>query len=311
MTALDRIALGAPGVYTLPPEPIRRLTGVRLDACAFVGVAPRGPCRVPLVDVSPEHSNDWRMSDPARARQRSVATRVDSFDAYRQLFGGFDGPGLLPYAVASFFEQGGRQAWVVRIVHGHGNALLDAGGVAQGSLTGVLSGMLSSAPLQARNEGLWGNGLRAQLSWRTRALLATPLPPSNAALQLGGGQRLPPGTLLRLRLAGGSHVLRFVVDVQTLGDPLQPGRWQRALLDTPTPSPIVGAEIVEAELGVSDAAGAAEQHTALGLHVNHPRWLATVLCQESRLIWPAFSWAGTHLLPADVLRLNQRHASSP
>ena len=180
MPALDRIALGAPGVYTLPPEPIRRLTGVRLDACAFVGVAPRGPCRVPLVDASPEHSNDWRMCDPARGRQRSRAVRVESFDAYRRLYGGFDGPGLLPYAVASFFEQGGREAWVVRIVHEHGNPALNAGGVAQGKLDGVLG----SAAMHARDEGSWGNGLRITLSWRTRALLATPLPPSNAALQL-------------------------------------------------------------------------------------------------------------------------------
>ena len=311
MPGFDRIALGAPGVYTLPPEPIHRLTGVRLDACAFVGVAPRGPCRVPLVDASPEHSNDWRMSDPARGRQRSVAVRVESFDAYRQLYGGFDGPGLLPYAVASFFEQGGREAWVVRIVHEHGNAVLNAGGVAQGSLTGVLTGVLGNATLQARNEGAWGNGLRTTLSWRTRALLATPLPPSNAALQLGGGQRLPPGTLLRLRLADGSHVLRFVVDVQSVGDPLQPRRWQRAVLEALTPSAIVGAEIIEAALEVSDGTGATEQHTALGLHVEHPRWLATVLCLESQRVWPDFSWAGDRLLPADVLRLNQRHASGP
>ena len=315
MPALDRIALGAPGVYTLPPEPIRRLTGVRLDACAFVGVAPRGPCRVPRVDASPEHSNDWRMCDPARGRQRSRAVRVESFDAYRQLYGGFDGPGLLPYAVASFFEQGGREAWVVRIVHEHGNSTLNAGGVAQGALNGVLSGVLSgvlgSAALQGRNEGAWGNSLRTTLSWRTRALLATPLPPSNAALQLSGGQRLPPGTLLRLRLADGSHVLRFVLDVQSTGDPLQPRRWQRALLETLTPSPIVGAEVVEAELEVSDGAGATERHTALGLHVDHPRWLASVLCLDSQLLWPDFSWAGDRLLPADVLRLNLRHASNP
>lgn len=307
MPALDRIALGAPGVYTLPPEPIRSLTGVRLDACAFVGVAPRGPCCVPRVDASPEHSDDWRMCDPARARQRSVAVRVESFDAYRQLYGGFEGPGLLPYAVASFFEQGGREAWVVRIVHDHGDAVLDAGGVAQGALTGLLG----APALQARNEGAWGNGLRASLRWRTRALLATPLPPSNAALQLGGGQRLPLGTLLRLRLVDGSHVLRFVTEVQPTGDPLQPRRWQRAGLETVTPSAIVGAEIVEAELDVHDAAGAQEHFSALGLHVDHPRWLATVLCRESLLLWPHFSWAADRLLPADALRLDLAPGSTP
>jgi hypothetical protein len=85
MPALDRIALGAPGVYTLAPEPIRRLTGVRLDACAFVGVAPRGPCRVPLLDATAAGSDDWRQCDPSRPRRRSVAVRVESFDAYRCL----------------------------------------------------------------------------------------------------------------------------------------------------------------------------------------------------------------------------------
>ena len=127
MPALDRIALGAPGVYTLEPEPIRRLTGVRLDACAFVGVAPRGPCRMPVVDNTALHSDDWRMCDPLRDRLRSVAVRVESFDAYRRLYGSYEGPGLLPYAVASFLEQGGREAWIVRIVHDHQDAALDAG----------------------------------------------------------------------------------------------------------------------------------------------------------------------------------------
>ena len=310
MLALDRIALGAPGVYTLPPEPIRSLTGVRLDACAFVGVAPRGPCRVPIVNASPLHSDDWRMCNPARARRRSVAVRLESFDAYRRLYGGFEGPGLLPFAVASFFEQGGREAWVVRIVHDHSDAALDAGGVAVGALTGVLTGVLGTPTLRARHEGAWGNGLRATLRWRTRALLATPLPPSNAALQLGGGQRLPVGTLLRLLLADGSHVLRFVSEVHNTGDPLQARRWQRTSLETVTPSAIVAAEVVEAALELHDAAGAQEQHSALCLHVDHPRWLATVLCRESQLLWPDFSWAGDRLLPADVLRLDQSHGST-
>jgi hypothetical protein len=311
MPALDRIALGAPGVYTLAPEPIRRLTGVRLDACAFVGVAPRGPCRVPLVDQTPLHSDDWRMCDPARDRLRSVAVRVDSFDAYRRLYGGFEGPGLLPHAVASYFEQGAREAWVVRIVHDHGNAALDAGGVASGALTGVQSSVPGSPLLHARNEGSWGNGLRVTLRWRTRALLATPLPPSTAALQLGGGQRLAPGTLLRLRLADGSHVLRFVAEVTRTGDPLQPQRWLRADLEAPTASAILGAEVVEADLDLHDAQGNTEQFSSLGLHVDHPRWLATVLCQDSQLVWPHIAWAGDRLLPTAPLLLSQVQNSLP
>ncbi|MDO9074813.1 MAG: phage tail sheath subtilisin-like domain-containing protein [Rubrivivax sp.] len=307
MPALPRIALGAPGVYTLPPEPIRRLTGVRLDACAFVGVAPRGPCRVPVVDATAAHSDDWRMCDPMRPRLRTVAVPVDSFDAYRRQFGGFEGPGLLPYAVASFFEQGGREAWVLRIVHDHGSAVLDAGGVA----SAVIGGVVGSPLLRARNEGSWGDALRVQLGFQTRALLATPLPPSTASLRLGGGQRLDAGALLRLRLADGSHVLRFVARVERVGDTTRPTRWLRAVLEAATPAAIEAAELVEATLAVQDGQSSTENHAGLGLHVDHPRWLATVLCRESELLWPDFAWAGDRLLPAAVLRLSQVHAATP
>lgn len=303
-SALDRIALGAPGVYTLAPEPVRRLTGVRLDACAFVGVAPRGPCRVPLVDATPQHSDDWRMCDPARARRRTVAVPVDSFDAYRRLFGGFEGPGLLPYAVASFFEQGGREAWILRIVHEHGNAALNAGGVA----SGVLAGVAGSPRLHARNEGRWGDALRVQLGFEVRALLMEPLA-SLDSLRLGGGQRLDAGALLRLRLADGSHVLRFVGSVEQVGDALAPRRWLRAKLAVPVPAAIAGAELVEATLEAQDGQGFGERFASLGLHVGHPRWLATVLCRESQLLWPDFAWAGGELMPASVLRLSQTHAA--
>src|SRR5947199_72942 len=85
-----------------------------MDVCAFVGVAPRGPARPARFDV------DWATQDECDAKPaRSVAVAVESFDAYRRLYGGFEGPGLLPYAVASFFEQGGRRAYIVRIVHAY------------------------------------------------------------------------------------------------------------------------------------------------------------------------------------------------
>ena len=45
------VPLGAPGIYVLPDVPIARLTGVRMDVCAFLGVAPRGPAREPVLDI--------------------------------------------------------------------------------------------------------------------------------------------------------------------------------------------------------------------------------------------------------------------
>jgi hypothetical protein len=298
MSALDRIAFGAPGVFSVPPEPIRRLTGERMDVAAFVGVAPRGPCRVPWVDHSAALADDWRMCDPDRRRQRSVAVAVESFDEYRLQFGGaagpFAGPGLLPYAVAAFFEQGGRRAYVVRIVHAYGEEAKDAAGVA----SGVLAGVAGTVRLHARNEGSWGNGLRAEIRWVARPLQATPQ--STSILRLAAGHRLDAGALLRLRLVDGTLALRFVASVGWQNDAKTPQRWRLATLETPTSDAITAVEVVEGMLSVADGTGAVERFASLGLHVDHPRWMATVLCRDSRMAWPDFAWAGDRVMPADA-----------
>ncbi|HSC79421.1 MAG TPA: phage tail sheath C-terminal domain-containing protein [Chitinolyticbacter sp.] len=299
---LDRIARGAPGVYTLPAEPVRRLTGERLDVCAFVGVAPRGPCRVPLTDESAAHAADWTMCDPDRPRLRSVAVPVERFDEYRALFGGFEGPGLLPYAVASFFEQGGARAYIVRVVHDYAGPD-DAGGVATGELVGL------AAPLTfaARNEGGWGNVLALELTFRTSPFQATAL--SDSTLRLASGSDTVAGTLLRLRLSDGTRHLRWVNAVATVGDAQQPRRYRVATLsaalpgadgDPFLPAHLVGIERVEGELAITDGAGRSERLVALGLSVAHPRWLATIVAQQSTLVWPGWDWAGGQIMPADT-----------
>jgi hypothetical protein len=293
MSALERLVLGAPGVYTLPPEPIRQLTGVSLDACAFVGVAPRGPCRVPRVDNTAEFSDDWRMCKPLRTRRRSQAVAVESFDEYRRLYGGFEGPGLLPYAVSAFFEQGGRRAYIVRIVHHYGYAASDAGGVAQG----ILSGAKGSVVLWARDEGEWGNRLEAVIGFRVRPLRVTVI--STQELEVEPATALCSGALLRLRLKDGSLECAFVAKVEDRGAS-DSARMRRVLrLEKAATVDIGSAEIVEGTLEIDDAAGNRERFEALGLDVAHPRWLGTVLCRESRLVWPDFSWAGGRIEPAD------------
>ena len=95
------IALGAPNVYTVPDELRRTLGAVRMDVCAFAGVAPRGPVRV---SVEPEGCDESRpYVEASRRRRRSVAVAVDSWDQYLTLLGGYDGPGRLPYAAANLF----------------------------------------------------------------------------------------------------------------------------------------------------------------------------------------------------------------
>ncbi|MBB5019133.1 hypothetical protein HNQ59_002431 [Chitinivorax tropicus] len=288
------IELGAPGLYSLPPEPIRRLTGQRMDVCAFVGVAPRGPCRVPCVDQTAALANDWSMCDPARPRQRSVAQAVESFDEYRRAYGGFEGPGLLPYAVASFFEQGGRRAYIVRIVHDDG-ALADP---YTATAHGRLAGVMGVRHLHARSEGQWGNLLQAQLSFQTRPVQGSVL--STSELRLNPAEQIEPGSLLRLRLANGQRELRFVADMVWRGDPTRPRRHRVVRLELPASDTIMRAELVEASLAVQDGVGGSELFQQLGLHVDHPRWLATVLCQRSTLLWPDIAWAGARLTPQDA-----------
>jgi hypothetical protein len=52
-------------------------------------------------------------------------TRVTGFAQYQQLFGGLWQPSTLSYAVEQFFENGGEEAFVVRVVSGGGAPTLD------------------------------------------------------------------------------------------------------------------------------------------------------------------------------------------
>src|SRR5258708_30572064 len=108
-----------------------------MDVCAFAGVAPRGPARTRET-----------LSDRSVARRGSTAVAIESWDEYVRLYGAFEGRGRLPYAVSAFFDQGGRCAYVVRIVHWYDDADDDAG---------VATGTLGPVGLRARNEGSWGS----------------------------------------------------------------------------------------------------------------------------------------------------------
>jgi Bacteriophage tail sheath protein len=294
VAALPRLALGAPGVYAAPDSPVHALTGVRLDVAGFVGVAPRGPARVPVVDE--RHPADHTMLDPGRPRSRSVAVPVESFDEYVRVFGGFEAPGRLAVAVAAFFEQGGRRAHVIRIVHDFGGAA-DAGGVASGTLRGIHAGGARPVALRARSEGTWGDGLRARLSFAPRPLLVRDA--RIDALELRPEEGVPAATLLRLTLPGGTQTLRLVAFVERRALPDRPGTRVVAGLDLPLPAPPHAVEVVEAALEVDDGAGRRERFEHLGLALGHPAWIADVLCRDSELVWPDPLWAADALRPDD------------
>ena len=307
---VDRPALGAPGVYAVATPPPRALLGVRMDVCAFVGLAPRGPAWVRYTDeqwleqgtLRPDRSGGPERSgvEPERPRRRSIAVAVESWDEYRRLYGGFDGPGRLPYAVASFFEQGGRRAYIVRVVHDYGGGdVHNRLGVARGPVGGLaIDGRPRRLWLRARDDGSWGNGLRAELTFSARPLSF--ISATDEEIVLPPGTVLEEGTLLRLSLVGGARVLRFVAAGRTEPRLDAPGRHWIATLDTPAPAAPVAVEVVEAALEASDSAGRRELLERIGLGAAHARRLALVLARESSLLQAAPSWADADLLPLDA-----------
>lgn len=118
-----------PGVYVEElPSGVRTIAGVATSVAAFVGWAPRG------------------------ATDR--ATLVLSWADYERELGGLSPESELGYGVYHFFQNGGRQAYVVRLVDGAAKKaagqLLDDPGQG-GTPTAV-------AAVAAVDEGAWGNG---------------------------------------------------------------------------------------------------------------------------------------------------------
>jgi phage tail sheath protein FI len=84
------VALLQPGVYIEElPSGVRTITGVATSITLFVGWAPRGPT--------------------------DRALRLASFTAYQNAYNGLDTRSLLGYAVKHFYDNGGSDAYVLRI----------------------------------------------------------------------------------------------------------------------------------------------------------------------------------------------------
>lgn len=107
-----------PGVYIEEiPSGVRTITGVATSIAAFIGWATKGPT--------------------------DRAQRVLSWPDFERRFGGLDIRSHLGYAVYSFFANGGRDAYVIRLVDATAAA-------AQIPLGGILT-------LTAMSQGEWGN----------------------------------------------------------------------------------------------------------------------------------------------------------
>jgi hypothetical protein len=133
-----------PGVYIEEvPSGVRTITGVATSITAFVGYAQRGP-----------------INDP---------TIVQSFADFTRIFGGLWAKSTMSYAVQQYFNNGGRDALVVRVVTLTGGSAARAGSVDVGG-----SGN-KSLSLRAASPGEWSDNLRVRIDHQTKdASEATP-----------------------------------------------------------------------------------------------------------------------------------------
>ncbi|WP_424887349.1 phage tail sheath family protein [Streptomyces sp. XH2] len=123
-----------PGVYIQEVKSsVRTITGVPTSIAAFVGGAPRGPVDEPV--------------------------RITSWADYETYFGGLDQGSPMSYAVYQFYQNGGSEAEIVRLV-GTGGAKatlpLGDGGASGGAQD-------PRRVVQAISPGAWGNNLRARV----------------------------------------------------------------------------------------------------------------------------------------------------
>ncbi len=130
------MAYTRPGVYvTEGPFSTTATAGSPTVSAAFIGTAPRGP-------ITP--------------------TKVNSWTAYKTLFGDLSASYDLPYAVYHYFANGGRSAYISRVYNG---TTTTAASTATLNIAGTTDSTSKTVfKLTASNPGAWGNSLTASVS---------------------------------------------------------------------------------------------------------------------------------------------------
>lgn len=114
-----------PGVYIEEvPSPVHTIVGVSTSVTAFIGYTARGPV--------------------------NRATRILSYGDYQRAFGDLDSSSPVSYAVQQFFQNGGIEAFVVRVAAGAAPARVDIRDRIGGQT--VLTATAASP-------GIWGNNV--------------------------------------------------------------------------------------------------------------------------------------------------------
>ena len=132
-----------PGVYIEEvPSGVRTIAGVATSIGLFIGWAKRGLTR--------------------------SATRIFSFADYARAYGGLDLDCPLGYAVRAFFDNGGSDAYVIRVV------IEDEG--ATGAKTAIVSNAASTLTFTALSPGKWASSYGVSI---------TPRRPRRRSIQTG------------------------------------------------------------------------------------------------------------------------------
>ena len=120
-------ALSYPGVYIEEiPSGVRTITGVATSIALFIGWAPKGPT--------------------------DRALRLTSYADYERYYGGLNALSFLGYAVRQFYDNGGADAYVIRIS-------ADDDEVAEAAI--------GDLTVRANSSGEWANEYRVRLTRRT------------------------------------------------------------------------------------------------------------------------------------------------
>jgi phage tail sheath protein FI len=126
------VTLSYPGVYVEEiPSGVRSITGVATSITAFVGYTTSGPVNQPV--------------------------EIFNFGDFQRNFGGLQLGSELGYAVQQFFQNGGSDAFVVRVAAGAAQATLSLGGIGGHTVLSVA----------AASVGAWGNSVLVEVDYQT------------------------------------------------------------------------------------------------------------------------------------------------
>jgi len=261
-----------PGVSFVPPAPAASVGLPPLDVAGFVGFAERGPLDWPVALGDASEFRAIFGGELALARDEGGRT------IYAQL----------PQAVATFFTNGGRRCYAVRVA---GPAARPASFALPGVLALSEAGRPRLAVADAANPGRWASGLR--LSAR---LMIAPLPrdlftvvgPLTLSWRTAVGAALATGDLLRLTGADGRRWLAPIAAI-TAGVTARTlelaGAWEllRATAPELSAAPVAASRLLAVGVGPELAATLVVRPGALTVELAGPEVARLALGDGLRL----------------------------